>query len=673
MSKPRSILVTAALPYANGPIHIGHLVEYVQADIWVRYHKLVGHDCLYVCADDAHGTPIMLSARKRGIDPQQLIDEMHASHSADFRDFFVDFDVFHTTHSEENRVCASRIYERLRDGGYIARKSVAQAYDEQAGMFLPDRFVKGTCPKCKTPDQYGDACESCGTTYAPTDLIDGRSVLTGTAPVVRDSEHLFLQLAKFEPMLREWVQDHVQPEVRNKLEEWFESGLRDWDISREAPYWGFQIPGETDKFFYVWLDAPIGYMGSHWRWCKDNGREEDFEAAWAPGSDTELVQFLGKDIAYFHTLFWPAVLHGSGHRTPTQVYCHGFLTVDGRKMSKSRGTFIAARTWLDHLDPQALRYYIAAKLSSGVDDIDLSLDDFVFRVNSDLVGKVVNIASRCAGILRKRYGNVLSETLDDAEMLAEFAAARHEVGALYEAREYAKAIRAITALADRTNKYIDAKAPWALCKADDTFAEGHRVCTQGLNLFRALITMLAPVVPQLAEDSAQLLRSPISWSGLDTPLLGAEIEVFKALMLRVDKADVEAVIEASKPAEAPAPVEPQAPQHDPVADTISFDDFMKVDLRVATVLEAEIIEKANRLLRLTVDLGFETRQVIAGIRKAYAPEDLIGRKVVVVANLAARKMKFGVSEGMVIAAGPGAPELFLLGVDDGAENGMRIK
>ncbi len=668
----RSILVTAALPYANGPIHIGHMVEYVQADIWVRFQKLLGHECRYICADDAHGTPIMLSARKRGIDPQVLIDEMHASHSADFRDFFVDFDIFHSTHSEENEICAGKIYNRLKDAGYIKRKAVAQAYDEQAKMFLPDRFVKGTCPKCEAPDQYGDACEVCGATYAPTDLIDGRSVLTGTKPVVRDSEHLFIELGKFEEMLKGWLaEDHVQPEVRNKLEEWFESGLRDWDISREAPYWGFQIPGETDKYFYVWLDAPIGYMGSHWRWCKDNGREEDFEAAWAPGSDTELIQFIGKDIAYFHTLFWPAVLHGSGHRTPDKVWCHGFLTVDGRKMSKSRGTFIAARTWLDHLDPQALRYYIASKLGAGVDDIDLSLDDFVFRVNSDLVGKVVNIASRCAGILRKQYGNVLSDALDDDAMYAQFSDAREAVGAFYEGREYAKAIRHISGLADIANKYINDAAPWALCKDEATFEKGRAVCTQGINLFRALITMLSPVVPKLAEDAAELLQSPISWTGLDAPLLGTEIQRYKHLMNRIDKKNVDAVIEASKPAEPPPVAAP--PTHAPVADTISYEDFMKVDLRVATITEAEIIEKANKLLRLTVDLGFETRQVIAGIRKAYAPEKLIGRQVVVVANLAARKMKFGVSEGMVIAAGPGAPNIFLLGVDDGADNGMRIK
>jgi len=675
----RSIIVTAALPYANGPIHIGHLVEYVQADIWVRYQKLIGNDCLYVCADDAHGTPIMLSARKRGIDPQQLIDEMHASHSADFRDFFVEFDVFHSTHSEENRICASKIYNRLHDGGYIKRKSVAQAYDEEAGMFLPDRFVKGTCPSCKTPDQYGDACEKCGATYAPTDLIDGRSVLSGAKPVVRDSEHLFLELGKFEPFLREWLaNDHVQPEVRNKLEEWFEAGLRDWDISREAPYWGFQIPGEADKYFYVWLDAPIGYMGSHWRWCKDNGREADFEKAWAPGTDTELIQFLGKDIAYFHTLFWPAVLHGSGHRTPTKVYCHGFLTVDGRKMSKSRGTFIAARTWLDHLDPQALRYYIASKLASGVDDIDLSLDDFVFRVNSDLLGKVVNIASRCGGILKKRYGNQLADTLDDPAMAEQFATARTEVGAFYDAREYARAIRHISGLADIANKYINDAAPWALCKEEDTFEKGRQVCTQGINLFRSLITMLSPVVPKLAADSATLLNSPISWDGLDTPLLGTEIRKYKHLMSRIDKANVDAVVEASKPAEPPPEPEPVAaepppPAHTPVADTISFDDFMKVDLRVATVVEAEVIKKADRLLRLTVDLGFEKRQVIAGIRQKYTPEALIGRQVVVVANLAPRKMKGGMSEGMVVAAGPGAPHLFLLGVDEGAQDGMRIK
>lgn len=669
----RNILVTAALPYANGPIHIGHLVEYVQADIWVRYQKLIGNTCKYICADDAHGTPIMLSARKRGIDPQQLIDEMHASHSADFREFFVDFDIFHSTHSDENRICASKIYERLKEGGYIARKAVAQAYDEQARMFLPDRFVKGTCPKCGAHDQYGDACENCGATYAPTDLIDGRSVLTGTKPVVKDSEHLFIELAKFEDFLKGWVKDHVQPEVANKLDEWFEAGLRDWDISREAPYWGFQIPGETDKFFYVWLDAPIGYMGSHWRWCKDHGREDEFEAAWAPGSDIELVQFLGKDIAYFHTLFWPAVLHGSGHRTPSKVYCHGFLTVDGRKMSKSRGTFIAARTWLDHLDPQALRYYLASKLAAGVDDIDLSLDDFVFRVNSDLVGKVVNIASRCAGILRKQYGNHLAASLDDDAMYAEFSGARAAVGGFYEGREYAKAIRHISGLADIANKYINDAAPWALCKDEATFEKGRAVCTQGINLFRALITMLSPVVPKLAEDAAELLQSPISWSGLDTPLLDTEIQRYKHLMNRIDKKNVDAVIEASKPAEPPPAPEPAEPAYAPVADTISYDDFMKVDLRVATVVEAEIIEKANKLLRLTVDLGFETRQVIAGIRKAYDPDKLVGKQVVVVANLAPRKMKFGVSEGMVIAAGPGAPDIFLLGVDDGATNGMRIK
>jgi len=668
----RSIVVTAALPYANGPIHLGHLVEYVQADIWVRYQKLVGNDCLYICADDAHGTPIMLSARKQGIDPQVLIDRIHAEHAADFRDFSVQFDIFHTTHSDENRECASLIYNRLKEAGYIKRKAVAQAYDEEAGMFLPDRFVKGGCPNCKTPDQYGDACEKCGATYSPLDLIDGRSVLNGSVPVVRDSEHLFLELGKFETMLKAWLEDdHVQPEVRNKLVEWFEAGLRDWDISREAPYWGFQIPGETDKYFYVWLDAPIGYMGAHKRWCADN--DGDFERVWKPDSDIELVQFIGKDIAYFHTLFWPAVLHGSGHRTPTKVYCHGFLTVDGRKMSKSRGTFIAARTWLDHLDPQALRFYIAAKLASGVDDIDLSLEDFVFRVNSDLLGKVVNIASRCAGILKKRYGNQLSAVLDDADAYAEYAAARHEVGALYDAREYAKAIRHITALADRANKYINDAAPWALCKSEDTFEQGRLVCTQGVNIFRALITMLAPVVPRLADGAAELFGTPLTWDGLDAPLLGREIAAYKHLMARIDKKNVDAVVEASKPAEPMEPPKPAAPVYAPVADTITYDDFMKVDLRVGTVLSAEPVKKASKLLLLTIDLGFEQRQVVAGIRKAYSAEALVGRKVAVVANLAPRKIAGEMSEGMVIAAGPGPAEIFLLDVDEGAVNGMRIK
>ena len=546
---PRSILVTAALPYANGPIHIGHLLEYVQADIWVRFQRLIGNTCLYVCADDAHGTPIMISARERGIPAQRLIDEMHASHLADFRAFQVDFDVFHSTHSAENLAVVQQIYARLREGGHIARRTITQAYDEAAGMFLPDRFVKGTCPRCKTPDQYGDACESCGLSYTPMDLLEPRSVLSGKPPTVRESEHLFVKLSDFEPVLRAWLESGaVQAEVWNKLIDWFDAGLQDWDVSRDAPYWGFEIPGETGKFFYVWLDAPMGYMASHRRWCDTHGG--DFDATWAPGSDVELIHFIGKDIAYFHTLFWPAVLHAGGYRMPTAVYCHGFLTVNGRKMSKSRGTFISARTWLDHFDPQGLRYYIAAKLGPGINDVDLALEDFVFRVNSDLVGQVVNIASRCCAVLNKSYGNRLAESLPDEAAYREAVQARDEVAALYEERDYARAMRVISELAGKANRYIDARAPWSLAKDEHTFEEGRAVCTQSLNLYRALITLLAPVVPRLAEDSAVILRAPISWAGLDQPLLGAEIEKYKPLMMRIDKAVVEKVVEAARPKSA---------------------------------------------------------------------------------------------------------------------------
>ncbi|MCB9694762.1 MAG: methionine--tRNA ligase [Alphaproteobacteria bacterium] len=669
----RKLVVTAALPYANGPIHIGHLVEYVQTDIWVRYHRLVGNDVRYVCADDAHGTPIMLRARKEGIEPQALIDDMHARHAADFRDFLVDFDVFYTTHSPENRDCAERIFGRLDEGGHIARRPVEQAYDEAAGMFLPDRFIKGTCPKCKAADQYGDSCEVCGATYSPTDLIDPVSVVSGQAPVRRSSDHLFFQLAHFEEPLRGWItSDAVQPEVSAKLLDWFESGLRDWDISRDAPYWGFPIPGEDGKFFYVWLDAPMGYMASHRKLCEKLGT--DWQDAWRPGSTTELVHFIGKDIAYFHCLFWPAVLHGAGYRMPTSVHCHGFLTVDGRKMSKSRGTFIAARTWLDHLPPEPLRYYYACKLGAGVDDIDLSLDDFVFRVNSDLVNKIVNIASRCAGLLAKRGEGRLSAALPDPGMYADALALREEVGALYEAREYAKALRQITAFADRVNKYIDAAAPWSLVKDDATLEEGRAVCTQGINAYRALITLLAPVVPDLAAKSAGFLASPIDWWALDAPLLDHTLEKFEPLMMRLDRKAVDAVIEASRPAEpAPAAPEPKAPAIDPIEAEISIDDFLKVDLRVGVVVDAQEVKGAKKLLQLTVDIGTGTRNIFAGIKSAYEAKDVVGRQVLVVANLAPRTMKFGVSEGMVVAAGPGGSDIFLLGVDPGATPGLRAR
>jgi len=671
MTLPRQILCTAALPYANGHIHIGHLVEYLQTDIWARFQRLVGHKCLYLCADDAHGTPIMLRARREGIAPEQLIADMRTSHEADFADFLIRFDGFHTTHSEENRLCANRIYERLRDGGYITRRTIAQAYDEEAGMFLPDRFIKGTCPKCGAEEQYGDACERCSATYSPTDLVDPVSVITGTPPVRRDSEHLFFRLGAFEPMLREWTDSEaIQPEVRNKLSEWFEAGLKDWDISRDAPYWGFEIPDAPGKYFYVWLDAPIGYQAAHLHYCQQHG--EDFDATWSVDSVVELYHFIGKDISYFHNLFWPAMLHGAGYRKPTAVFCHGFLTVDGRKMSKSRGTFIRARTYLEHLHPEYLRYYYASKLGSGVDDLDLALTDFVNRVNSDLVGKVVNIASRCGNILNKQYDSTLSEALDDPNLYGELLAERDEVARLFDAREFARAIRLITGLADKTNKYIDTSAPWALVRRPETFEKGRAVCSQALNHYRVLITYLAAVVPALAEASMAFLQTELSWTALDVPLQGTRTEIFEPLMFRVDKKKVTAMVEASR--EAPAEPPAAKSSHASSDDTIGIDDFSKVKLRVARVLEAKTVDGADRLLQLTLDLGPEgTRTVFAGIKSAYAPRDLVDKLVVCVANLAPRKMRFGVSEGMVLAASGEESGLYLISPDAGAEPGMEVR
>ena len=682
MSSTRQIVCTSALPYANGHIHIGHMVEYLQTDIWARFQRLVGNRCLYLCADDAHGTPIMLRARKEGVEPAQLIAEMQKSHEADFSDFLIQFDVFHTTHSEENQQCARRIYERVRDAGHISRRTIEQAYDEEAGMFLPDRFIKGTCPKCGAQEQYGDACEICSATYSPTDLVDARSVISGATPVTRDSEHLFFQLGDFDAVLREWTDsDALQPEVRNKLNEWFEAGLQDWDISRDAPYWGYEIPDAPGKYFYVWFDAPIGYQAAHLRYCNENG--EDFDATWAPDSAVELYHFIGKDVSYFHNLFWPAMLHGAGYRKPSAVFVHGFLTVDGRKMSKSRGTFIRARTYLDHLEePEYLRYYYASKLGSGVDDLDLAFTDFVNRVNSDLVGKVVNIASRCGNILNKQYDSTLSTELDDSALYAELLDARQEVARLFESREFARAIRLITTLADKTNKYIDTSAPWALVRDPETFEKGRAVCTQALNHYRVLITYLAAVVPQLTEKSMDFLRTELAWTGPDQPLLGTQINTFQALMLRVDKKKVAAMVEASKEGQPQPKAEPAQKKkkkqekkvEEPTSDIINIDDFMKVQLRVARVASADHVEGADRLIQLTLDLGPEgTRNVFAGIKSDYDPADLVGKLVVCVANLKPRKMRFGVSEGMILAASGDGPGIFVVSPDEGAQPGMEVR
>lgn len=676
----RRILVTAALPYANGDIHIGHMVEYLQTDIWCRYQRLVGNDCIYLCADDAHGTPIMLRARKEGITPQELIDTMQKRHEADFAGFGVAFDEYHTTHSEENKQQAQKIYLALRDGGHIHTKTIEQAYDPEAQMFLPDRFIRGTCPRCKEPDQYGDSCENCGATYASSELLDAVSVVSGKAPITKESEHYFFKLGDFQEMLETWIREgHVQPEVHNKLKEWLEGGLRDWDISRDAPYWGFEIPDTVDKFFYVWLDAPVGYMATTHKYCERTGQK--FEDYWGKDSTAEVHHFLGKDIAYFHTLFWPAMLSGAGYRTPTAVYCHGFLTVNGKKMSKSRGTFIAARTYLDHLDPEHLRYYIAAKLSNGLDDIDLNLEDFEQRINSDLVGKLVNIASRCAGILGKRFESKLSSELPSPELYEEFAAEADAIAAFYEGREFSKAIRKIMALADKANQYIADEAPWKLAKEEATLEKAQAVCTQGVNLYRMLITYLSPVVPRLYEDSVALMGSPLTWESARTPLLGVSIAAFSPLTQRVDKDKVAAMVEASKPAEDEPPKKEvkkkskKSKKSAPVPEgCIAFDDFAKVDLRVAKIIAAEHVEGADKLLQITAELApGDTRNIFAGIKEAYAPEDLVGRHVVVVANLAPRKMRFGMSEGMIIAAGPGGKDIFMLSPDEGAAPGMVVK
>lgn len=683
----RRLLVTSALPYANGPIHLGHMVEYIQTDIWVRFQKLRGIDCRYVCADDTHGTPIMLRAQQEGITPEALIARVHEEHKADFAGFHIGFDQYHSTHSDENREMAALIYRRLRDGGYISTRTITQAYDPEKDMFLPDRFIKGNCPKCGAEDQYGDNCEKCGATYSPTELKNPRSVLSGATPIERESEHYFFKLPAFADQLKQWMNEgRVQPSMRHKLQEWFESGLQEWDISRDAPYFGFEIPDAPGKYFYVWLDAPIGYIGSFLALAKREGL--DFDDYWGADSDVELVHFIGKDIAYFHTLFWPAMLMGAGLRTPTAVYCHGFLTLNGEKMSKSRGTFIRARNYLDHLNPEALRYYFAAKLSDGVDDIDLNLADFKARVNADLVGKVINIASRCAGFISKRFDGQLSDSLAEPALYQRFVDAADQIAAQYESRQFAAAMREIMELAQQANQYIDEKKPWVMVKEEGRDAEVQAVCTLGLNLFRVLMTYLKPVLPEVAARAEDFLNAgELHWNSPHKPLVGQRINHFKPLMTRIEDSQLEAMMaDAAKDAAAhktltqstETAMTDNTPGENPLTDNpiapeITIDDFMKVDLRIARIVNAEHVEGADKLLRLTLDIGGETRTVFAGIKSAYAPETLIGRHTVMVANLKPRKMKFGVSEGMILAAGPGGSELFILAPDSGAKPGMRVK
>ncbi|HUM92162.1 MAG TPA: methionine--tRNA ligase, partial [Candidatus Competibacter sp.] len=628
-ASPRRILVTSALPYANGPIHIGHLVEYIQTDIWVRFQKSRGHECYYLCADDAHGTPIMLRAEQDGITPEQLIERTWHEHRADFADFLIEFDNYYSTHSPECRHYAELIYRRLDAAGHISRRVITQAYDPERQMFLPDRFIKGECPRCGAPDQYGDSCENCGATYSPTDLKNPRSVVSGATPITKESLHFFFKLADFEAMLKDWiVGGPIQSQMANKLNEWFTAGLQEWDISRDAPYWGFEIPDAPGKYFYVWLDAPIGYMASFQNFCDRTGLS--FDDFWNPDSTAEVYHFIGKDIAYFHILFWPAELTGAGFRKPTAVNCHGFLTVDGQKMSKSRGTFIKARTYLQHLRPEYLRYYFATKLNDGIDDLDLNFEDFLQRVNSDLVGKLVNIASRCAGFITRRFGGRLADALAEPALYADFVAAGDAIAGAYEGRAFGRAMREIMVLADRANQYIDEKKPWMLAKQADAGDQVQAVCGMGLNLFRVLMIYLKPVLPGIAAQVEQFLQiPPLRWSDLPNPLLGHVIAEFKPLMQRVEMAQIAAMVEDSKesyPATDQTTTKPKGPlANDPIGPIVTIEDFAKVDLRVARIVQAEAVTGADKLVRLELDLGGETRQVFAGIKSAYAPEDLRGR------------------------------------------------
>lgn len=686
----RTALVTTALPYANGPLHLGHLVGYIQADIWVRARRLAGNTTHFVCADDTHGTPIMLAAEKAGTTPEAFVADVQAGHERDFAAFGVAFDHYDSTNSAINRELTEAFYARLDAGGHIARRNVAQFYDPAKGMFLPDRYIKGICPNCGSPDQYGDNCEVCGATYAPTDLKEPKSVLSGATPEIRDSEHFFFEVGRFEGFLREWLAGDVAlPGVKAKLMEWLdaEGGLRAWDISRDAPYFGFGIPGAPGKYFYVWLDAPIGYLSSFRVLCEKKGL--DFDAHLCAGTEVELHHFIGKDIVNFHGLFWPAVLHGTGHRAPTRLHVNGYLTVDGAKMSKSRGTFVKARTYLDvGLEAEALRYYYAAKSSGGVDDLDLNLGDFTARVNADLVGKFVNLASRCAGFIDKRFGGRLADSLPDPAMYDRFVAALAPVREAYERNDPAAAIRATMALADEANRYIDDRKPWVIAKQEGADAELQAVCTQGLNLFRVLAAALKPVLPRTAEQAEAFLAAPVTaWPDLDAPLTGRNIQPYAALFTRIDPKLIDAMTEASKetlaPATtatpAPAKAAPAAPAKPETAGDatshIGIDDFAKLDLRIGKVLACEFVDGSDKLLRFELDAGdLGKRQIFSGIRASYGePEKLVGRNVVFIANLAPRKMRFGLSEGMILSAGFDGGALALLDADDGAQPGMPVR
>ncbi len=678
----REILITCALPYANGNIHLGHMLEHIQADIWARFQRGLGNKLTFICADDAHGTPIMINAEKLGLTPEQMIAQSKESHIRDFAGFGISFDNYHSTHSVENKEIVNNIYKLLKEKDLISRKTISQYFDEQKQMFLPDRFIKGTCPACKAADQYGDNCESCGKTYSTSDLINPYSVVSGAKPIMKDTEHLFFELPKLSAVLEKWITSGaIGGEVRNQMMTWFEQGLVAWDISRDAPYFGFEIEGEKDKYFYVWVDAPVGYISSYKNYCDKQGF--DYQKAWDKNASTELYHFIGKDIMYFHTLFWPAMLEGADLKKPDGVFVHGYVTVNGEKMSKSRGTFIQAQTYLKHLDPEALRYYYASKLNDRIEDLDLNLDDFIAKVNSDIVNKVVNLASRNASFIKKYFDNQLSSELEAVEIFETFANAKQSITEFFEKREFNKAMREIMNLADIANKYVDEKAPWVLAKDETKKEELHQVTSMGIILFKILMTYLKPVMPNLAKKSEDFLNVELDWHKVDDRLSNHTLNAFKPLFARVDEKNVKKVTDETKEAFEKAQKENTKSEKkvtaskgfepSPILPEISIDDFAKLDLRMAKVITCEEVPESKKLLKFTLDLGNETRTVFSGIKASYQnPSELNGRFVVMIANLAPRKMKFGLSEGMILSAGDDN-QLFLLNADSGVQAGMEVK
>ena len=679
-STAKPLFVTCALPYANGSIHLGHILEHIQADIYVRFQRMLGRKVYFVCADDQHGSPIMLKAQKLGKTPEEMIAEVEKEHRADFAGFNITYDNYYRTNSPENQEICTCMFNKLKENGYIKSRTISQLFDPEKNMFLPDRFVKGTCPKCGAADQYGDNCEVCGATYSPTELKDAYSAISGAKPVLKDSEHFFFDLPQFEEFLKIWTKSGaLQSEMSNKLQEWFEQGLQQWDISRDAPYFGFKIPGTDDKYFYVWLDAPVGYLASLKNLLDKQGI--DVYDVINKNNDTEIVHFIGKDILYFHSLFWPATLEGCGYKSPSKIFVHGYVTVNGAKMSKSKGTFIKASTYLKHFNAECLRYYYASKMNGKIDDLDFNLEDFVAKVNSDIVNKIVNLASRTAGFITKKFGGRLGDSIADPELLAKFTAVKETIASDYLNREYSHAIREIMSLADLANKYVDDKAPWVIAKDESKQQELQDVCTMSLNMYRILITYLSPILPELTAKSADFLATDLSWDSIDTPLTGSEIKPFKALFNRIDSKTVAQMIEDSKEdikaEQAPAPKAEKKPakkDSDEAPAEITIDEFAKVDMRAAKVLACEAVPESKKLLRFELDLGNgEKRQIFSGIKSAYQnPEELVGRFVIVVYNLAPRKMKFGVSEGMILSAGSGDKDIFLLSADSGVKPGDRV-